>query len=434
VQTLIRFFSTRRFNAGEIQINFSSMSKVPLTTRQYIPTYAFVTSLFLLWGVAISMSDALNRYFQKVLHVSLADSGLVQFSIFGAYGVMGIPAAMFMHRYGYKKGVLMGLVLYALGAFLFVPAADGASFGMFRFALFILACGLATLETVAHPFSAALGDTRTSEQRINFSQAWNAVGAIIGPIIGGYFILRLTPIGDAVKDLQPVKMVYIGIGLLILAVAAAFATIKVPPLNDVHAAAENKGGADKWGDLFKKRHYNWAVASQFANVAAQVGTWAFFINYLHHYAGISDESAAYWFSASMVCMLVGRILGTYLMTFFPANRLLTFYTIGIIIATTLTALNLGLVSQIALVSMNFFMSIMFPTIFGLGLRTLGPLTQKGSSFITMGVLGGAIFPYFMGKVADQVSIAAAYFLPLLCYTVILLFALKYYKTGEEAGE
>jgi len=410
------------------------MSKVPLTTRQYIPTYAFVTSLFLLWGVAISMSDALNRYFQKVLHVSLADSGLVQFSIFGAYGVMGIPAAMFMHRYGYKKGVLMGLVLYALGAFLFVPAADGASFGMFRFALFILACGLATLETVAHPFSAALGDTRTSEQRINFSQAWNAVGAIIGPIIGGYFILRLTPIGDAVKDLQPVKMVYIGIGLLILAVAAAFATIKVPPLNDVHAAAENKGGADKWGDLFKKRHYNWAVASQFANVAAQGGTWAFFINYLHHYAGISDESAAYWFSASMVCMLVGRILGTYLMTFFPANRLLTFYTIGIIIATTLTALNLGLVSQIALVSMNFFMSIMFPTIFGLGLRTLGPLTQKGSSFITMGVLGGAIFPYFMGKVADQVSIAAAYFLPLLCYTVILLFALKYYKTGEEAGE
>jgi FHS family L-fucose permease-like MFS transporter len=408
------------------------MSKAPLTTQKYIPTYTFVTSLFLLWGVAISMSDALNRYFQKVLHVSLADSGLVQFSVFGAYGVMGIPAAMFMHRYGYKKGVLMGLVLYALGSFLFVPAADGASFEMFRFALFILACGLATLETVAHPFAAALGDAPTSEQRINFSQAFNAVGSIIGPIIGGYFILRLTPVGDAVKDLQPVKMVYIGIGILILAVAAAFSLVKVPPLNDVHAA-EGNGEPAKWGDLFKKRHYVWAVASQFANVAAQGGTWAFFINYLHSYAGISDENAAYWFSASMFCMLAGRVLGTYLMTFFPANRLLAIYTIGIMIATTLTALNLGLVSQIALVSMNFFMSIMFPTIFGLGLRTLGPLTQKGSSFITMGVLGGALFPYFMGKVADQVSIAAAYFLPLLCYTVILLFALKYYKTDQDTN-
>ena len=167
------------------------MAQAPFTEKKYILTLVFVTSLFMLWGIAITMGDTLNKHFQNVLNVSISQSGLVQFSIFGAYAVMAIPAGMFMKRFGYKPGVLFGLTLYAVGAFLFVPAANAESFLFFRIALFILACGLATLETVAHPFVASLGDQRTSDQRINFAQTFNGVGAVIGPYLGGYFILRV---------------------------------------------------------------------------------------------------------------------------------------------------------------------------------------------------------------------------------------------------
>ena len=198
------------------------MEHIPLTERKYVTTFTFVTSLFLLWGIAISMGDVLNRHFQKVLGVTLSQSGLVQFSIFGAYFVMGIPAGIFMNRYGYKNGVLFGPCLYAIGAFLFIPAAGAESFGFFRIALFVLACGLATLETVAHPFSAALGDERRSEQRINFSQTFNAIGAIIGPLLGGFFILSEVNTGHTQTDLVSVKILYAAIGTIVLAIAGAF--------------------------------------------------------------------------------------------------------------------------------------------------------------------------------------------------------------------
>src|SRR5688572_6155079 len=198
------------------------MEHIPLTERKYLPTYIFVTSLFLLWGVAISMGDVLNRHFQKVLGVTLAESGLVQFSIFGAYGIMAIPAGLFMNRFGYKNGSLLGLCLYAVGAFMFIPAAGAESFGFFRFALFVLACGLATLETVAHPFSASLGDERKSEQRINLSQTFNAVGTIIGPLLGGFFILADKLTGNTQEDLVSVKVLYACIGAVVLLIAISF--------------------------------------------------------------------------------------------------------------------------------------------------------------------------------------------------------------------
>ena len=203
------------------------VTPAPFTQKKYIVTLIFVTSLFMLWGIAITMGDVLNRHFQNVLHVSKAESGLVQFSIFGAYAVMGIPAGLFMKRYGYKNGVLLGLGLYAIGAFLFVPAANAESFGFFRGALFILACGLATLETVAHPFVAGLGDQRTSDQRINFAQSFNGLGAVIGPLIGGYFILRGGQ--EHSNDLESVKTLYVGIGAVILSIAVAFSFVKSAP-------------------------------------------------------------------------------------------------------------------------------------------------------------------------------------------------------------
>lgn len=405
------------------------MEKIPLTERKYVPTFIFVTSLFMLWGIAISMGDVLNRHFQKVLNVSLAQSGLVQFSIFGAYAVMGIPAGILMRKFGYKNGVLFGLSLYAIGAFLFVPAAGAESFGFFRLALFVLACGLATLEAVAHPFTAALGDERKSEQRINFSQTFNAVGTIIGPMLGGYFILSEVMTGHTQTDLTSVKILYASIGAVVLAIAAAFWFVKVPPLNE---ASTSNGTERSYRDLFRYRHFRWAVLAQFFNVAAQGGTWAFFINYAVKYMpGMTDESAAYYFSFSMVMMLAGRMIGTYLMNFLAPNKLLAIYTTGSIIFCFLIWQKWGWVSFASLIGLQFTFSIMFPTIFGLGLKHLHDLKEKASSFIVMGVVGGALFPPLMGQVADKFDVATAYLMPIICYVVILLFAVKFWKPVEE---
>lgn len=407
------------------------MEHIPLTERKYIPTFTFVTSLFMLWGIAISMGDVLNRHFQNVLHVSLSESGLVQFSIFGAYAVMGIPAGLFMKKYGYKNGVLLGLCLYAIGAFLFIPAAGAESFGFFRIALFVLACGLSTLEAVAHPFAAALGDDRKSEQRINFSQTFNAVGTIIGPLLGSYFILRETVTGDTQADLVSVKVLYAAIGAVVLSIAIAFYFLRVPPIQE---AKPGEGKPRSYRDLFRYRHFRWAVVAQFFNVAAQGGTWAYFINYsVAFMPGMSDAEAARWFSFSMVMMLAGRALGTFLMRYISPNKLLAIYTTGSIIFCFIIWQKLGVPSFIALIGLQFTFSIMFPTIFGLGLRGLDDLREQASSFIVMGVVGGALFPPLMGFVADKIDVGTAYLLPIVCYVVILMFALVGYKRSEEAG-
>jgi MFS transporter, FHS family, L-fucose permease len=400
--------------------------KPAFTESKYLVTLVFVTSLFMLWGIAITMGDVLNRHFQHVLHVSKAESGLVQFSIFGAYAVMGIPAGLFMKRFGYQKGVLLGLGLYAIGAFMFVPASNAESFGFFRVALFILACGLATLETVAHPFVASLGAQQTSDQRINFAQSFNGIGAALGPLLGGYFILRG---GQANSDnLESVKTMYVMIGSVITAIAVAFSFVKVPALQDPHAevVANADGSVASKKSLFQHKHFIWAAIAQFFNVAAQGGTWAFFINYGIEKVGLTAENASYFFSLSMMMMLAGRFIGTYAMRFVAPNMLLAGAALANIVLCIVIAQSAGWVSFTALIMLNFFLSIMFPTIFSLGLKGLGEHTQQASSYIVMGVVGGALFPPLMGMIADR-DIAASYYLPIICYLVIFLFGYKLYK-------
>lgn len=405
-----------------------STGKAPFTEKKYIVTLIFVVSLFMLWGIAITMGDILNRHFQNVLNVSKAESGLVQFSIFGAYAVMGIPAGLFMKRFGYKNGVLLGLCLYSIGAFLFIPAANAEAFGFFRIALFVLACGLATLETVAHPFVAALGDQRTSDQRINFAQSFNGLGAVVGPLIGGAFILT----GDAAtsKDLTSVKTLYIIIGVVIGLIALAFSFVKVPDLKDPHATqTTTEGGVQTQKKLFQNRHFIWAAIAQFFNVAAQGGTWAYFINYGVEKIGLQENIAAYYFSLSMLMMMLGRFVGTFLMRFIAPNKLLAAYALVNIFLCVVIAQSAGWVSFTALIMLNFFFSIMFPTIFSLGLKNLGDNTQQASSYIVMGVVGGAIFPPIMGLIAN-IDVATAYYLPIICYAVIFLYGYKYYKVVD----
>jgi len=405
-------------------------TKAKFTENKFLVTMIFVTSLFLLWGVAITMGDVLNRHFQNVLGVTKAQSGLVQFSIFGAYFIMGIPAGMFMKKFGYKKGVLLGLSLYAIGSFLFIPASNTASFTFFRFALFILACGLATLETVAHPFVASLGDQRTSDQRINFAQSFNGLGAVVGPLIGGYFILKGT--NHSSTDLTSVKTLYVVIGSVITLIAVAFSFVKVPALIDPHVTiAEVNPDAVNVDlapskKLFQHKHFVWAAIAQFFNVAAQGGTWAFFINYGVEKMGFPQDTSAYYFSLSMVMMMAGRFIGTYLMRFIAPNKLLAAFALGSMIMCLVIAQSFGWPSFIALIMLNFFFSIMFPTIFSLGLKNLGAHTQQASSFIVMGVVGGAVFPPLMGMIANK-DVAHAYYLPIICYLVIFIFGYKLYK-------
>lgn len=405
--------------------------KPAFTEKKYILTLGFVTSLFMLWGIAITMGDVLNKHFQNVLDVSKSQSGLVQFSIFGAYALMGIPAGLFMQRFGYKNGVLLGLFLYAAGAFLFIPAANAESFTFFRGALFILACGLATLEAVAHPFVASLGDQRTSDQRINFAQAFNGLGAVVGPLLGGYFILRTS--ADSGGSLDSVKFLYIGIGSVITLIAIAFSFVKVPALVEhLPTAKETINGPQPAEDkpLFKHPHFVWAVIAQLFNVAAQGGTWAYFINYsVETNPGMTDERAAYFFSLSMVMMMAGRFISTYLMRFIAPNKLLAIYSAINICLCLVIAQRFDTVSFVCLIMLNFFFSIMFPTIFSLGLKDMGRHTQRASSFIVMGVVGGALFPPLMGLVANK-DVAAAYYLPIICYAVIFLFGIKLYKVRK----
>jgi FHS family L-fucose permease-like MFS transporter len=404
--------------------------KAAFTEKKFIVTLIFVTSLFLMWGVLHSMSDVLNKHFQTVLKISIADSGLIQFSVFGAYFIMSIPAGIFMKKYGYKPGVILGLVLFAGGLFLFVPAANAHSFTFFRIALFIVGCGMATLETVAHPFAAALGDQRTSDLRINFSQTFNAVGTIIGPSLGAFFLFGGHQ--ATVTDLTSVKTLYVAIGIVVLLIAVAFVFLKIPALTDPHLATDSDDPAALNIDvapqkkLYQHSHFVWACVAQFFNVAAQAGTWAFFINYGTNVMHFTDLKAGYFMSLFMFMMLAGRIVGTSLMTVVAPNKLLTIFAAGNILMCVIVAQHLGWPSYIALLMINFFFSIMFPTIFSLGLKNLGSHTQQASSFIAMGVVGGALFPFIMGQIANH-NVAQAYYLPIICYIVIFMFGYKFYK-------
>jgi MFS transporter, FHS family, L-fucose permease len=405
----------------------AAATKPRFTENRYLITLVFVTSLFMFWGIAITMGDVLNKHFQHTLSLTKTQSAFVQFAIFGAYGVMGIPAGLFMKRFGYKNGVLFGLGLFAIGAFLFVPAAAAASFPFFGGALFILGCGISTLETVAHPFVASLGDQRTSDMRINFAQAFNALGTIIGPAVGSYFLLRNNVEGST--DLTSVKTLYIVIGSVIAAIAILFSFVKVPPLIDPHVSVDPEAAnVDTHPEkgLFEHRHFKWAVIAQFFNVAAQAGTWAFFINYGHEKMGFTDAVAGNYMILFFVLMLTGRFVGTFLMRFIAPHSLLAIFAACNIAMCLLIAQSWGWPSFIALLMLNFFFSIMFPTIFSLGLKNLGKHTQQASSFISMGVVGGAFFPFAMGAVAEH-DVAAAYYLPIICYTVIFLFGSKFYK-------
>jgi len=413
-----------------------------------------VTSLFLLWGFAHGLLDVLDKHFQDTLHVSKAESGFVQFSLYIGYLAMAYPAGLFMKRFGYQKGIILGLLLFAGGAFLFYPAAKLAAFIPFLLALFIIACGLSCLETAANPYTTVLGPKSGAARRINIAQSFNGLGWILGPLLGGLFIFGAEQSGNA-GTFDSLVRPYMWVGSIVVLVAIIFAFTKLPTI--VEDNEENISANATLGELFKHTMFVLAVIAQFLYVAAQTGVNSFFINYTTEtITGLQPTVAAIMAhlgkfgevfmprnpeqAASLILALggmgsfwIGRLSGAWLMKFYPAHRLLGVYAVINTILTALVVMKLGWPSVIALFSTYFFMSVMFPTIFALGIRGLGPITKKAASFLVMAVAGGAFCPPVMGAIADHFGMSIAFVLPLLCFAYIAWYAYKFSRSAHASA-
>lgn len=394
------------------------MSAGELSRGRFTLPLVFVTSLFFLWGLAYGLLDVLNKHFQETLHVGRAESAWLQAAYFGAYFLASFPAGRMMQRWGYKAGIILGLLLYAFGAFLFIPAALHASFVAFLGALFVLACGLSFLETAANPYVTILGSPQTAERRLNLSQSFNGLGSFIGPLLGGAVFFSASGVSKGLDSLHSVAKIYAAMGVLVLAVAAVFWRLTLP---EAVAADDDVGTLS--GRLRDRSHFVCGVIAQFFYVAAQVGVGAFFINFAtEHWAGLTSQRGAYLLSIGLLCFLLGRFLTTALMVRFPPQRILFVYACTCTTLTLFVAAGIEKASVIALVAVFFFMSIMFPTIFSLGLKGLGPQTKRAASWMVAAIVGGALLPYAMGALAEHTSTALAYLLPAACFGVVMIYA------------
>ena len=389
--------------------------------KSYLVPFILITSLFLLWGFAHGLLDVLNKHFQGVFTMTKAESGLVQFSTYIAYFLMALPAGAFMKRYGYRKGIIMGLLLFAIGAFGFIPAAFLHSATPFLIALFVIACGLCILETAANPYSTILGPSACAAQRLNLSQSFNGLGWILGPLVGGLLIFGASE-GDSMALTKP----YILVGGIVLFVALLFFFTKLPEIKpeeeeEVTAIVEEKPAASLW----KRRQFVRSVVAQFCYCAAQTGIFGFFINYVTEMdAGISNLRASRILAfGGMALFMIGRLSGSFTMKWLAPGRLLTWYSLLSAVCMALVVASVGTLSLYALYLSFFFMSIMFPTIFALGLEGMGVYTKKASSYIVMGVAGGAFSPMLMGYIGEE-NMALGFIVPLIAFLYILYFAIK----------
>lgn len=388
--------------------------------KSYLIPFILITSLFLLWGFAHGLLDVLNKHFQGAFTMTKAESGLVQFSTYIAYFLMALPAGMFMKRFGYKKGVILGLCLFAVGSFAFIPAAFLHSASPFLIALFIIACGLCILETAANPYATILGPKESGAQRLNLAQSFNGLGWILGPLIGGMLIF-----GGAEDDPFTLTKPYIIIGSVVLLVAILFFFTRLPEIEMEGAEEEQQVavGAEAVS-IWKHPQFVRSMIAQFCYCAAQTGIFSFFINYVTEAdAQLTDMEASRILAfGGMALFMIGRLSGSFTMKWMAPARLLTWFALADAVCMALVIMSVGSVSLYALYLSFFFMSIMFPTIFALGLEGMGAHTKKASSYIVMGVAGGAFSPMLMGYLGAD-NMAIGFVVPLVAFLYILFFAL-----------
>lgn len=396
-----------------------------------------ITSLFFLWGFALNLNPILIPHLKKACQLSDTQSAFIDSASYIAYFLLAIPAGKFMNRFGYKGGIILGLLLFAFGAFLFYPAAATRSYAFFLSALFIIASGLAFLETAANPYMTVLGDPATGTQRLNFAQSFNGLAAFLAPLIGGRFILSgktLSAQEEAGmtaqqlneylnKEASSVQIPFIVIGLVVLTVALFLWRTPLPEIKE-------DDSLEVEGSIFKEKNLMLGVLAQFFYVGAQVCISSFFIRFSERVAGIDEVSAAYYLSGALLGFMIGRFVGTFLMKFIAPPRLLAVYSV-IVMSLLMVAITVdGKASVYALIAVQFFLSIMFPTIFALSVRGLGTKTKEGSSLVIMAIVGGAVFPVIMGWVSDASNIQAAYMVPAACLVMVLFFAIKNIRVAE----
>ncbi|MBS0031766.1 L-fucose:H+ symporter permease [Chitinophaga sp. 22321] len=396
--------------------------------------FILITSLFFLWGFAHNLDPILIPHLQKSFTLTTVQATLVDSAVFIAYFLMALPAGFIMKKYGYKTGIIAGLLVFALGSFLFIPAANTQQYIFFLIALFIIACGLTILETAANPYASSLGDPASSTQRLNLAQSFNGLAATLAPVIGarviltkGYTAAQLSTMTAEGRQLAlaaeaaTVKMPYFILGSILVLIAVIFAFTRLPAIqtNEDHVASKHIFHA------FKHRHLAWSVVAQFFYVGAQVCVFSLFILYATKAGGITEVKAADYLGLCGLAFLIGRFIGTYLMQHFSSARLLAVYAVMSTLLCVIAIMGTGMITIYAVMGICFFMSIMFPTIFALGIKELRGDTEFGSSLIIMSIVGGAILPLAFGYISDlRGSIQHGYVVPLVCFLVVAYFGYK----------
>ncbi|CAN5554320.1 L-fucose:H+ symporter permease [soil metagenome] len=403
----------------------------------YLFAFAMITSLFFMWGFVHNLDPILIPHLKKSFSLNTLQASLVDSAVFAAYFLMALPAGFIMKKYGYKIGIITGLAFFALGSFLFIPAANTQQYVFFLGALFIIACGLTILETAANPYASLLGDPAKATQRLNFAQSFNGLAATMAPIIGARIILTkdfsaeelgaMTEAGRKMAlaaEASTVKTPYFVLGAVIVVIAIIFAFLKLPEIVEKNDD-DNEASASVFHAL-KHRHLAWAVTAQFFYVGAQVCVFSFFILYATKAAGIDHVKAADYAGYGVgMAFMVGRFAGTFFMRFIkPAKLLLMYALINIVLCAAAMLLH-GMITIYIVIAISFFMSIMFPTIFSLGIKDLGADTKFGSSLIIMSIVGGALLPPILGYISDVTdNIQQGYIVPMICFVVIAWFGWK----------
>jgi FHS family L-fucose permease-like MFS transporter len=399
--------------------------------------FALVTGLFFLWGIPNNLNDVLIRQFMKSFDITRLQAGLVQSAFYTGYFLLSVPAAMVMRRFGYKAGLLTGLLLYSSGTFLFWPAAHARSYSLFLLALFVIACGLGFLETGANPLIAQLGAAGSAVRRLNFSQAFNPLGAITGVLIGTLFIfsgvelkpnqvaqLKLSGTYDSYLQQETMRVIvpYLVLGCVVLVWAFLIYRTPFPAVAGRQQTSAGQS-AGSYAALLRYPHFMLAVLAQFCYVGAQVGTWSYFIQYVQDYTHLPEKTAGYFLTGTLAGFGVGRFGSSHWMKKVSASTLMGIFAVANVLLVTAGILAPGWVGVWAIFLTSFFMSIMFPTIFALGISGLGAHTKPGASLLVMSIIGGAVFTPVIGLVFQKThSMALSMSVVLACYLCVAYYA------------
>jgi L-fucose:H+ symporter permease len=424
----------------------SAYKKSPLVEKRYLVPFILVTSLFALWGFANDITNPMVAAFQTVMELSATKASLVQFAFYGGYATMAIPAALFIRRYSYKSGILLGLGLYAVGAFLFIPAAQWQQFSFFCLSLYILTFGLAFLETTANPYILSMGSKDTATRRLNLAQAFNPIGSLSGMAVASLIVLPnlLSEVRDAsgklifdtlpaaekasirLHDLAIIRDPYVAIGIVVVIMLVTIALVKMP---DTSSVGEKVNARQTLSHLWHNREYRFGVITQMCYVAAQIMVWTFIIQYADN-LGIKKSTAQNYNILAMALALSFRFIGTYLMKYIRPSRLLTIFGIGAMSCTAGTILIEGTAGLYCLVAISMFMSIMFPSIYGIALdRVDARDTSLGAAFLVMAIVGGALMPPLqamiidLGRVGSMAAVNLSFILPLLCFAAVTAYGI-----------